>query len=128
MLVSLFPLVFYSWISNIVPTTKPNSEIKCCIDFRDINKTYPKDAFSLPNIDMIVDSTTGHEVLSFMGRFLSYNQIRINKEDQHKTTFITPWGTFYWVVMPFGLKNADATYQRAMVSMFHDMIHDSFEV
>eukprot|EP01018_Ginkgo_biloba_P033653 Gb_38596 [translate_table: standard] len=72
---------------------------------------------------MIVNSTSGHEMLSFFG----YNQIKIAPEDQHKTTFTTPWGTFYYQVMPFGLNNVDATYQRAMTVIFHDMLHDIVE-
>lgn len=76
----------------------------------DINKACPKDAFPLPNIDNIFYSIPGHEILSFMDGFSSYNKIRINKEDQHKITFVTPWGIFYLVVMPLGLMNASATY------------------
>ena len=76
---------------------------------------------------MIVDSTAGYEMLSLMDGFLGYNQIKIAEEDQHKTTFTTPWGTFYYQVMPFGLKNAGATYQQAMTVIFHDMIHDIME-
>ncbi|KAH9309902.1 hypothetical protein KI387_037813, partial [Taxus chinensis] len=76
---------------------------------------------------MIVDSTAGYEILSLMDGFSGYNQIKIAEEDQHKTAFITPWGTFCYQVMPFGLKNARATYQRAMTVIFHDMIHDIME-
>eukprot|EP01018_Ginkgo_biloba_P037312 Gb_25076 [translate_table: standard] len=76
---------------------------------------------------MIVDSTSGHEMLSFMDGFSGYNQIKIAPEYQHKTTFTTPWGTFCYQVMPFGLKNAGATYQRAMTVIFHDMLHDIVE-
>ena len=76
---------------------------------------------------MIVDSTLGHEMLSFMDEFSGYNQIKITPEDQHKTAFTTPWGTFCYQVMPFGLKNAGATYQRAMTVIFHDMLHDIVE-
>ena len=65
----------------------------------------------------------GHEILSFMDGFLGYNQIQIEKEDQHKTTFTTPWGTFFYNMMPFDLKNVGATYQRAMIAIFHDLIH-----
>ena len=124
----IIPIDYSPWIYNIVCTTKPNGEIICCTNFRDMNKVCPKHVFPLPSIDMIIDSITCHEILSFMDGFFSYNQIRIKKEDQHKLTFVTPWGKFCWVVMPFGLKNAGVTYQRAMVSMFHDMIHDSVEV
>lgn len=82
-----------------------------CTDFQDLNKASLKDDFPLPNIDMIVDSTAGHALLSFMDGFSGYNQIFINPQDQFKTAFTTPWGTFCWVMMPFRLKNASATYQ-----------------
>ena len=67
-------------------------------------------------------------MLSFMDGFSSYNQIKLEEEDQEKASFITPWGTYCYVVMPFGLKNAGATYQRAMMAIFHDMMHDCMEV
>ena len=70
----------------------------------------------------------GYEMLSFMDEFSGYNQIRLAEEDQDKTSFTTPWGTYYYVVMPFGLKNAGATYQRAMMAIFYDMIHIDMEV
>ena len=63
-----------------------------------------------------------------MDRFLGYNQIKIAPEDMEKTTFVTQWGTLCYKVMPFGLKNAGATYQSAMVALFHDMIHHKIEV
>ena len=94
-----------------------------CTDFRDLNKTSLKDDFPLPNIDMIVDSTTRHALLSFMDGFFGYNQIFILPYDQYKTTSTTPWRTFGWVMMPFALRNAGATYQRAMTLIFHDYIH-----
>lgn len=76
---------------------------------------------------MIVDPMVGHEMLSLMDDFLGYNQIMITKDDQHKTTFTYPWGTYFWNMMPFGLKNFRATYQRAMTLIFHDMIHKFVE-
>lgn len=99
-----------------------------CIDYRDLNKASPKDDFPLPHIDVLIDSTTGHEMMSFMDGFSGYNQIKMVMEDQEKTAFTTPWGTFCCKVMPFGLKNARATYQRAMTALFHDMIHQEMEV
>lgn len=63
-----------------------------------------------------------------MDGFSGYNQIRMAPDDVDKTTFITSWGTFCYTVMPFGLKNTGATYQRAMVTVFHDMIHKKIEV
>ena len=74
----------------MVPITKPSSDTRICTDFRDLNKACPKDDFPLPNIDMIVDLTAGHEILSLMDGFLGYNQIKIVVQDQHKTTFTTP--------------------------------------
>ena len=94
-----------------------------CIDYRDHNKASSKDDFQLPHIDVLVDNTAGHKMLSFMDDFLGYNQIRMAEEDMEKTSFITPLGVFCYKVMPFGLKNAGATYQRAMTSLFHDLMH-----
>ncbi|WP_168415631.1 reverse transcriptase family protein, partial [Acinetobacter indicus] len=82
----------------------------------------------MPHIDVLVDSTAGFELFSFMDAFSGYNQMLMDEEDKEKTTFITPWGTFCYKVMPFGLKKAGATYQRAMVILFHDMMHKEIEV
>ena len=76
---------------------------------------------------MIVDLNAGHELLSLMDGFFGYNQIKIAEEDQHKTAFTTPWRTFCYTMIPFGLKNAGATYQRAMTTIFHDLIHSILE-
>ena len=94
-----------------------------CIDFHDLNWAWPKDNFPTPFIDKIIDVCTGHEVFSFMDGFAGYNQIQIWKEDHYNTAFTTPWGTFTYQVIPFGLKNARATFQRAMMYCFHDLIH-----
>jgi hypothetical protein len=88
-----------------------------------LNKACPKDNFPTPFIDQIVDECTGCEAFSFMDGFLGYNQIQIKPEDQHKTTFICPWGTFAYRKMPFGLKNVGATFQQAMSFSFHDLKH-----
>ena len=111
-----------------MPIIKKNGQVRICIDFRDLNRACPKDDFPLSDIDLLIDNTAGYEMLSFMDRFLRYNQIRLAEEDQDKTSFTTSWGTYYYVVMPFGLKNASATYQRAMMVIFHDMIHIDMEV
>ncbi|KAH9302656.1 hypothetical protein KI387_014239, partial [Taxus chinensis] len=92
-----------------------------------INKACPKDNFPLPSIDVIVDATAGFELLSLMDGFSGYNQIKISEQDQAKTTFITPWGTYCYAIMPFGLKNAGATCQQAMTYIFHDLIHKIME-
>ncbi|WRX21799.1 Reverse transcriptase domain - like 10 [Theobroma cacao] len=99
-----------------------------CVDYRDLNRASPKDNFSLPHIDTLVDNTASHFVFSFMDGFSGYNQIKMAPEDREKTTFITMWGTFCYKVMPFDLKNTGVTYQRAMVTLFHDMMHREVKV
>lgn len=96
--------------------------------YRDLNKASPKDDFPLPHIDVLVDNTATHSMFSFMDGFSGYNQIKMAPEDKQKTSFTTHWGTYCYKVMPFGLKNAGATYQRAMTALFHDMIHKEMEV
>lgn len=76
------------------------------VGYRDINKASLKDDFPLPHIDVLVENTAQHSVFSFMDRFSGYNQIKMDLYDIEKTTFITPWGTYCYKVMPFGLKNA----------------------
>ena len=77
---------------------------------------------------MLVDSTVGHPMLSFMDGFSRYNQILMAPEDVEKTSFITKWGTYCYRVMPFGLKNAGANYQRVVSTLFHDMMHKDVKV
>jgi hypothetical protein len=88
----LVPLT--EWVSNPIPIDKKQGIIHVCMDFRDLNKACPKDNFPTPFIDQILDECVGSEVFSFMDGFSGYNQIQIKPEDQHKTTFIFPWGTF----------------------------------
>ncbi|RVW35306.1 Transposon Tf2-12 polyprotein [Vitis vinifera] len=113
---------------HIVPVPKKDGKVRVCIDFRDLNKASPKDDFPLPHIDMLVDNTAGHSMLSFMDGFFGYSQILMALEDMEKTSFITEWGTYCYRVMPFGLKNLGATYQRAATTLFHDMMHWDVEV
>ena len=106
------------WLANVVLVKKTNGKWRLCIDFTDINKACPKDSFPLPRIDLIIDATAGHELLSFMDAFSGYNQISMDPSDQEKTSFVTAQGTYCYRVMPFGLKNAGATYQRLVNRMF----------
>ena len=106
------------WLDNFVLIKKANGKWRLCIDFTNVNRACPKDSFPLPRIDLIVDATAGHELLSFMDAFSSYNQISMDPDDQEKTSFVTGQGTYCYRVMPFGLKNAGATYQRLVNRMF----------
>ncbi|KAL0416437.1 UNVERIFIED_CONTAM: Transposon Ty3-G Gag-Pol polyprotein [Sesamum latifolium] len=103
---------FPEWLSNVVLVPKPEGKWRMCIDFRDLNKACPKDFYPLPRIDQLVDSTSGCELLSMMDASQGYHQIMLAPEDRKKVSFITSEGTFCYVAMPFGLKNAGATYQR----------------
>ncbi|GAA0174421.1 hypothetical protein LIER_27814 [Lithospermum erythrorhizon] len=87
-------------------------QIRVCVDFRDLNHACPKDDFALPIPELMIDATTGHEALTFMDVSSEYNQIRMALEDEELTAFRTPKGVYCYKVMPFGLKNAGATYQR----------------
>ena len=88
------PIQHPKWLSNIVPVKKKNGQIRCCVDFRNLNKACPKDEFPLPNIDLLVDSTAGSSMFSFMDRYSGYNQIRMATKDVEKTTFKTLMGNF----------------------------------
>ena len=116
------------WLANVVLVKKANDKWRLCIDFIDINRVCPKDSFPLPWIDLIVDATADHELISFMDAFSGYNQIIMDPSDQEKTSFVTGQGTYCYQVMPFGLKNAGATYQRLVNKMFHKQIGASMEV
>ncbi|GKV20231.1 hypothetical protein SLEP1_g30388 [Rubroshorea leprosula] len=115
---------YVEWLSNVVPMVKKNGKLRICIDFRNLNLTTPKDEYPIPIADLLVDGAACHRILSFMDGHSGYNQIFIAEKDIPKTAFHCPGaiGMHEWVVMPFGLKNACATYQRAMNAIFHDMI------
>ena len=99
-----------------------------CIDFKKLNKACLKDSYRLPKIDQLVDATLGHELLTFMDAFSGYNQIRMAPEDEEKTAFITNRGLYCYRIMPFGLKNAGATYQRLVNKIFKEQIGRNMEV
>jgi hypothetical protein len=99
-----------------------------CIDYTSLNKHCPKDPFPLPRIDQIIDSTAGYARLSFLDAYSGYNQIKLKKEDEEKTAFITPYGVFCYQVMPFGLKNTGATYQRMKQNCLGSQIERNIQV
>ena len=98
------------------------------MDYTDLNEECPKDSFPLLLIDQIVDASAGHGMLSFLDAFLGYRQIPMHSPDAEKTTFITPQGLYCYNVMPFGLKNVEATYQRLVTKIFRTLIGRMMEV
>jgi hypothetical protein len=119
----IYPIPLAEWASNIVPVNKKLGTIQVCIDYRDLNKTCPKDNFPTPFINQIIKDCVECEVFSFMDGFSNYNQIEITPKDKHKTAFIYPWETFSYRKLPFGLKNIGATFQRDVYYAFHDIKH-----
>jgi hypothetical protein len=97
-------------VSNPIPVNKKQGMIRVCMDFHDLNIDFPKYNFQTPFINHIIYEWAGCEVFSFMDGFSGYNHIHIKLEDQNKTMFICPWGTFTYRKIPFGLKNVGATF------------------
>ena len=112
----------------MVMVKKANEKWRMCVDFTDLNQACLKDSFPLPRIDQLVDSTAGHKLLTFMDAFSGYNQIQMAKEDQEKTAFITSQRLYCYKVMPFGLKNTGATYQKLVNQMFKKQIWRNVKV
>ncbi|KAF8080253.1 hypothetical protein N665_0961s0001 [Sinapis alba] len=125
---SIAEVKYPDWLANPVVVKKKNGKWRVCIDFTDLNKACPKDSFPSPHIDQMVESTAGNELLSFMDAFSGYNQIMMHPDDREKTSFITDRGTYCYRVMPCGLKNAWATYQRLVNKMFTDKLGVTMEV
>ncbi|CAA0831777.1 Unknown protein, partial [Striga hermonthica] len=119
---------FLEWLSNTVMVSKSDGKWRMCIDFRDLNKACPKDLYPLPRIDQLVDSTAGCELLSLMDASQGYHQISLAREDWKRVSFVTSQGTYCYVVMPFGLKNAGATYQRLVDKIFKEHLGRNMEV
>jgi len=125
---SIREVKYHDWLTNPVVVKKKNGKWRVCIDFTDLKKACPKDSFPLPHIDRVVEATAGHEILSFMDALSGSNQILMHPDDQEKTALITDRGTYCYKVMPFGLKNAGATYQRLVNKMFADQLGKMMEV
>jgi hypothetical protein len=98
-----------------------------CVDYTDLNKHCPKDPFGLPRIDQVIDSTAGCDLLCFLDCYSGYLQIAIKEEDQEKTAFITLFGAYCYTTISFGLKNAGATYQRAIQACFKKQLNKNVE-
>ena len=98
------------------------------MDYTNLNDACPKDNFPLPRIDLIIDASVGHGMLSFLDAFSGYHQIPMHPPDVEKISFITPHGLYCYNVMPFSLKNAGATYQRLVMKMFQLLLGSTMEV
>nr|KYP61098.1 Transposon Ty3-I Gag-Pol polyprotein [Cajanus cajan] len=121
-------VTYTTWLANVVLVKKANGKWRMCTDYTDLNKVCPKDAYPLPCIDRLVNGASGHSVFSFLDAYSGYNQIKMNPADEEKTAFITENANFCYKVMPFGLKNARATYQRLMDKVFQGQIGRNIEI
>ncbi|GAU40790.1 hypothetical protein TSUD_348870 [Trifolium subterraneum] len=127
-----------AWLANVVMVKKACGKWKMCVVFKDLNKACPKDLYPLPNIDRLIDGASGYKTLSFMDAYSSYNQIKMHPMDVQHTTFMSNTAqhtafmsntcNYFYNVMPFGLKNAGATYQRLMDRVFVEQIGKNLEV
>ncbi|KAK8923593.1 hypothetical protein KSP39_PZI019849 [Platanthera zijinensis] len=116
------------WVSNVVMVKKGDGRWRMCVDFSLLNKSCPKDCYPLPRIDALVDSAVGFSVMSFLDAFSGYHQIRMHPPDIKNVSFITGDGCYCYKMMPFGLKNAGATYQKMMDRVFQGQRGRNLEV
>jgi hypothetical protein len=117
------PVEESEWISPVVVQDKKTREIRICLDLRKQNDACLHDPFT----DEVLDNVGGHEVYSFTDGFLEYHQIHIPKEDRHKTTFATEWGSYQYTMIPFGLKNAPSIFSKVVVEAFKEFLHKFLE-
>ena len=124
------PCRYAEWISSVVPVQKKDGRWRVCIDFRVLNRATPKDEYPMPVAETLINAAASHKMMSFMDGNAGYNQIFMALEDISKTAFRVPGAVslFEYLVMTFGLKNAGATYQRAMNYIFHDLIGKLVEI
>jgi hypothetical protein len=116
------PVAYPTWLANVVMEQKKSGKWRMCIDFTSHNKACPKDNFPLPRIDKIVDSAAGCEVMSLLDCFSGYHQIYMKEEDKASTSFITPFGTYCFIRMPKGLKNAGSTFSRLTKTVLESQV------
>jgi hypothetical protein len=125
----IWPIELIDWLLHIVLVKKKGgNKLRVCVDYRDLNACTFKDHFPLLFISTIVNEIAGKKLYSFMDGYSGYNQVSIAPKDWHKTTFTSPWGTFIYVVMPFGLCNASVTFQKVMTYVFSELLCKSMAV
>jgi hypothetical protein len=115
-------VTYPEWLANTVMVKKANGKWRMCIDFTDLNKACPKDKFPLPRIDSLVDAAATSELMSLLDCYLGYHQIWMKKDDEPKTSFITPSGTYCYLRMPEGLKNVVGSFSRMTAKVLHSQI------
>ncbi|MCO5574642.1 hypothetical protein L7F22_028431 [Adiantum nelumboides] len=124
----IYPIEDSEWVSPVVVTPKKNGKWRVCVDYKPLNAATKRDHFPLPFKDEILNEVAGYERYTMCDGYSGYFQIRIAEEDQKKTTFVTPWGCFAYRVMPFGLINAPATFQRFVTHVFQPVFGKSIRV
>jgi hypothetical protein len=122
------PVVEFEWISLMVVQEKNQGRIRICVDLRKLNDSCLRDPFPTSFIYEVLENVGRQEVYSFTYGFSGYHQIKIAPEDRHKTTFAIEWGSYQYIVMPFGLKNALSIFSRVVVASFKHFIHKFLEV
>jgi hypothetical protein len=122
------PIRYSSWVSNPVIVRMKTSEIRICVDFKNLSEASLKENYPLPNMEYLLQRVIGAEMMSMLDGFSGYNQVLVKDDDQLKTAFTTPWGTYKYLRMPFGLTNARATFQQAMDYAFRDLSGKFIEI
>jgi hypothetical protein len=120
----IFPIEITQWLSPLVIVPKTNSKLYICVDYQKLNSQTKKDPFPLPFLDSILDTLAGHEVYSFMDGYNGYNQVKMVEENKEKTSFLYEWGACAYNIMPFGLCNALATFQKMVTQTFQEYLND----
>ncbi|GKV51647.1 hypothetical protein SLEP1_g58282 [Rubroshorea leprosula] len=119
---------YCEWVANPVLVKKANSKWRMCIDYTNLNQACPKDCYPMPSIDKLVEAASGNERLSLLDAYSGYHQVPMALEDEEKTSFYAGDAIYCYVMMPFGLKNAGATYQKMVTIVFRAQIGKNLEV
>ncbi|GKU94989.1 hypothetical protein SLEP1_g8407 [Rubroshorea leprosula] len=119
---------YCEWAANLVLVKKANGKWRMCIDYTNLNQACPKDCYPMPNIDKLVEAASGNERLSLLDAYSGYHQVPMALEDEEKTSFYAGDEIYCYVMMPFGLKNVGATYQKMVTIMFQTHIGRNLEV
>ena len=111
------------WINPMVSQDKKIEGIRICVDLRNLHDACVHDPFSTPFMDEILKNVGGNEVYSFTNGFLGYHHVKIVEEDKYKKTLVMDWGSFSYIVMPFGLKNTPTIFSKIIVAEFKKFMH-----